>query len=1808
MKRLLNKNYILLLILSLIVSFTIGYIVTPKLVYEEEANAPATDPNYDKMRISYLRIKERKTGLPSWDSVSDNDGHDASDEDNYLRTNDTMSYVLEVGIERNEATTSETDNFKGGKIKVKVTIPKDESGIPYLAIQRDAWMNSLVSNSDLTEITAYYAIPADKSAIGGNQQLSFTFISNALDHTIEQEYMPIFEVWMEGNQPDNSSSQVPKQVIQDEGPLYVTARTYANMSFHSGSVKLPGTLDGVNGEYINFGTRVYGSSSKGLETPVHKLSSSFRIEYSYKDIEHGTGWINIGSIEGIEDPLYGTVLYSYGRPCETTTGFYPYEKANTGYGYCASSSGKYISSSGTGGYYYQYDSGTLTVEKVGDRINFTNDNFYFIGNSDYTLASNGFELFVPWYEPEDGSGRYQYQVKLIDDSLTTEDSSGDEYTTNPNKTLTFTYYNYMTGNISNSFGASSTIFSDTTLMDLTSSYYFNSYVAVTDELFYGMDRLVAWNSSNMQISSSNPFWSLSYSPFPSPSIYKYYYGVLRSNPSNGLLTDEEVNAAVLDDFDWYESRSVAESKGKIAAMRFYEPEFRGFGQSSSAYTYLKAINDPSLIGTKGIVRQKIYLYTNEERTEYYGVGDDVDYTSSIVNDTWTGLSRQGAPQEIGQTYYIGTNMSLGMSTSIGKSSYNVEEEVVTLTATPSFKDAVDDLEFSDFRVEVNVPKYLSYKVNSSNYEPYQIIENSDGTSKIIWRFDHWSLHDALPTIRYQLEISPRTPNNSSKYIYSYVYCSDLPSSKYGYSSRSFYVINLSGSSVRKKIDKEYLDREEQTNINNYIFNIAQSRLSNVKTIEILPKNGDNVGTTYSGSYTLEVLSLLEDQKLYYTTENTDNIGLVADDFGKMHIPSEYNLDEHSDIWTEIHVGDVIPETATAVASYIPEITASTDVVFSFKFIPVGNTYNDRYFFKITASSDNLDNAIATEYKRIYVSDRKLSGIIFFDNNRNNIYDSGTDSLLANKTVKVYKANGELDRELTTNANGYYESYHFDKGEYYIEYTLGDKQQFVVKNAGSMVLSSIINPDTGKSDNIQELNQNAVAELMTADNKNVGIEHLSAKVLVHHYMDGSTEKVHDDVWVDTCYTCTYQTSAAHPSTLYEEYREYFSYNGTNAGDPVSAVVERDQYEVIYYYGRRPGTLTVYHKVINSGPYNGDLVSPEVSTILFGDPYTSSKLDDHPLYNYVGDSNESGYPTSGLITKENTYVYYYYERKKANVTVHHYLFGTTTPVHDDVILTPYYGDTYTTTYLNPTELDGEYQELYEYNDEHSGDPITGLVDRDSYEITYYYASRPATLKVRHYLINTDKRIAPDSISTVYFGNQYTTSRIDNPNYLPAGEYGETSGVVTQERIEVIYYYDLKPATITVHHYIEGTETPVHEDDVLNRNYGDSFTTNYYESSELDDDYKNIYEYVSSTGRTGGTINEDSLEVIYYYTKKNAQLTIHHYALGTTFKVHENEVIDKKMNDPYETHHKESNELFDPDYVYDSVEGNETGTMDTSSVVVTYYYKLKEGNIVVHHITDDSNEEMCPDETASGEYKTKYNYDSCTELADINYTFKEIVSNDPNSKVENDRISGRINQDSTEITYYYMYKPGQIVVHYFLEGTRERVADDTIADGKINEEYTSSAKELEGYRLVKEPEVKTITFKEDTQELIYEYERIKFKIEVIVVDGEGSITGAEEVFYGENEKNNVIITPGDNYEINTVTINGKEMTTLNIEGMTLSKFEGIKENILVEVKFVEKTQDIPITGKTRNILLYVGSILFILAFSIFVIYDHKKRDYNS
>jgi hypothetical protein len=1647
MKKKLNKNAIVLLIGLLIVSFSIIYAIFSKKEYAEENEAAEITENYNKMKVSYLEIKERKTGTSDWDNVSDMDGHDASPDDNYLRTMDTMSYVLELGIERNEETTSPNEVLYGGRIKVRVTIPK-ENNKPYLSIVPDSWMKDIRHNDDYTSYITYYDIPSNKVAVGGNQQLSITITANNAKHELSSEYMPIFEVWMEGNKNDNINSSVESKTIQDEGPLYITASPYAYLSLNKGNLN----QSSGHSQRLNFTALLGGSSSKGREIPYTNMDSYFTIEYYYTDIDNSNGWIRIDS-EQENSPMNYINLHST-IACGTGSNYSNSTWSENYYYYCGNNNYAYISSNSLE--WYMRNSGVVTATKTGDRVDFSNTGFSYWGNSNVVAVSDEFTLSVPWYEPEQGK-RYQYMVTIKAYDVNVSDSQNNEYTIDNYDSITFTFYNYMTGNFDEDFYLTSDeyrVYSDTAVVPLDSNVYFESRLDATDGPYEGgVERLIVWNGKIMDIDYNYYCPDVDYSDYHSRTFY-IYLGIYKADPENGIQTDEQANAATMDDFDWYSpgliDYDLIKEKGKIAAVKSIEREFPGNNITSYLWDIrFRTTNDKNMVGEKGIIRQKIYVYGDEEKTIKYELGTESDYVPSIINDDRTDLEREAAPRKFGETVYIGSNMGIRVYTYPNKYSYNVEEEYAQMEIMTQFYDQDDDKETSNFKIWVEIPNYLTYKENSANIAPTSVV-TYDSYSEITWEFNNWNLLDRLPDITYLLDISPYAPNNVYQTVSTYASSPDVLSG-YSYSSASFYLINLSGSSLRKVMAKDSLDKDESINVDNYLYNISQQVLYNVKTVEILPKNGDATDTSYNGSYTFKVLSLANNQQIYYTTNSIDNIGLVTDNIGNQHIQSvDLSTDSR---WHEVHVGDVIPSDATAIATYVPQVSVSADIMYRLKFIPSGNTYGDKYHFKFTASSDNLTNAVTTEYKRVVITDREISGKVFFDIDRNNIL-SNADTLLTNKTVKIYNSRNQLVSEATTNDDGEYSVRGLPKDLYYISYDLSEYQEFVDNSSTSISYRSIINPETGQSELFSDLNRGAnyQEELIKAEYKNVGIKYHDSRITVHHYVTGTNTKVHEDTYIDTYYSAPYE------------------------------------------------------------------VKP-------------------------------------LIT---------------------------------------------------SELDGEYKDRYSYDEISEGHPIIGEVNKYDYDVILYYDIRPAAVITHHYLKDTTTRISDNVISMKRYGDSYTTSRIEDNNYLPAG-VGETptSGIVSQEVIDIIYYYELKPSTITVHHYVDGTTTRVHDDDIINTNYTSDYETNHYEQDDLYDEYKNDYLYINnSIGVTKGKASSDNIEVIYYYAKDDAKLVVHHYAVGTNIKVHENEYFDKKINDRYETHYKESSELFDHDFVYDSVNGEPTGSMSDKRVVVTYYYKLKTGTVTVHHITDDKNTKICPDETINGNYKDKYNFDSCTELSDINYTFDKIVTNASNTFVTGDKISGRINQDNIEITYYYTYKPGQIVTHYFLSDTRERVADDVIASGKLNEEYSSEEKLFEGYKLVKEPDNNTLTFKENTQEIVYEYERIKYKVEVSVIGGKGTITGAEEVFHGDNQKNDIVITPNENYELNSVIINGKEYPVINIEGMILNGFENVRENILVEAKFVEKTQEVPITGATRNTLLYIGSILFIIAVSIFMVYNRKKE----
>ena len=124
---------------------------------------------------------------------------------------------------------------------------------------------------------------------------------------------------------------------------------------------------------------------------------------------------------------------------------------------------------------------------------------------------------------------------------------------------------------------------------------------------------------------------------------------------------------------------------------------------------------------------------------------------------------------------------------------------------------------------------------------------------------------------------------------------------YKYSEYGIIISNLAGSKTIKNIDKPVIDKNGNFTITNTLGNNSDETLTDVRTIELLPKNNDDKGTKYNGTYTGTILSKIPNQRFFYTTNSIDNIGLTNDRNGKITI-KEVDLPNDSR-WIEINVGD-----------------------------------------------------------------------------------------------------------------------------------------------------------------------------------------------------------------------------------------------------------------------------------------------------------------------------------------------------------------------------------------------------------------------------------------------------------------------------------------------------------------------------------------------------------------------------------------------------------------------------------------------------------------------------------------------------------------------------------------------------------------------------------------------------------------------------------------------------------------------------------------------------------------------------------------
>ena len=560
--------------------------------------------------------------------------------------------------------------------------------------------------------------------------------------------------------------------------------------------------------------------------------------------------------------------------------------------------------------------------------------------------------------------------------------------------------------------------------------------------------------------------------------------------------------------------------------------------------------------------------------------------------------------------------------------------------------------------------------------------------------------------------------------------------------------------------------------------------------------------------------------------------------------------------------------------------------------------------------------------------------------------------------------------------------------------------------------------------------------------------------VHHYIEGTTDRVPlkaggtaSDVTGSGKEGESYTTSAIEDGKLSDEYELVetpSNANGTYTGNEVVVTyyykkVARDVNLVKYKEdGKTPLTGAKFE--INGVEYTTD-ENGKIKVKLEVGTYEVTEIEAPEGYKLPENSTTEITITKAIPETINITN----EKETGTVTVHHYIEGTTEKVPvadggtaDDEIKTGSIGDIYA------TKAREDLSEGYELVSE----PInaSGIITEEPIVVTYYYRLKKYPYTVNYLEKETDNVLKePKQGEELTYGSTVTSSDevidIDGYNYDSVDK--ETLTITTNENVINIYYTKRTDLSYTVNYLEKDTNNVLHEQKVQDEMRFESVVNS---SDEVIDIYGYNYDSVDKDTLTI-TTGENVINI--YYTKKDTKVTVHYYEEGTTNKVSEDVEIPGKVFDNYET---VSADDVPSKYELVAEPENKNGTMTEDEITVIYYYRKKATQVIVHYYEENTTKKLSEDVTINGRVDDKYTTVSAEDIP-IKY---ELVAEPVNK-------SGDMTEATIEVIYYYRVKDAVVHVRYLEKGTDIVLADPDRLDGKVDEDYQTEAKDIEGYQLV-------------------------------------------------------------------------------------------------------------------------------------------------
>lgn len=303
-------------------------------------------------------------------------------------------------------------------------------------------------------------------------------------------------------------------------------------------------------------------------------------------------------------------------------------------------------------------------------------------------------------------------------------------------------------------------------------------------------------------------------------------------------------------------------------------------------------------------------------------------------------------------------------------------------------------------------------------------------------------------------------------------------------------------------------------------------------------------------------------------------------------------------------------------------------------------------------------------------------------------------------------------------------------------------------------------------------------------------------------------------------------------------------------------------------------------------------------------------------------------------------------------------------------------------------------------------------------------------------------PVSLSDIKFENGYYYYDIQDDN------------ITENISHSVIISTELKEASVTVNYKdTEGKELT--QPETITGKVLDKYTTQS----------KTFYGYdlTAIPDNATGIMTEKPITVEYIYRLKDSSVIVY-YLDDEGKELAQSETITGKVFDEYNTQQKDF-------YGYELtvIPDNAFGSMTVDPITVNYIYRLKDATVTINYL-DEEEKALADSEIITGKVFDEYS----TQQKDFyGYELTAIPDN----------ATGAMAIDPITVNYVYRLKDATVVVNYLDENGNQLTNSETIT-GHVFDEYKTTEKDIEGYKLKTVPDNAFGTMSEKTITVTYIY----------------------------------------------------------------------------------------------------------------------------